>query len=102
MTIKSKYAAILLSGTLLLAVTSMPLQASDPAELHRSQCIACHAKMTGGDGGVLYKREDRIVKSKFELEQRVAYCARGAHTDWNDEEIYAVTNYLNELIYQFP
>ena len=58
--------------------------------------------MTGGDGGLLYKRDDRIVKSKSELEQRVAHCARGAYTDWNDEEITAVTDYLNKLIYQFP
>ena len=102
MTIKTKCTAILPSGILLLAIASMPLQANDPAELHRSKCIACHAKMTGGDGGVLYKRDDRIVESKSELEQRVAYCSSGAHTDWSDEETAAVANYLNELIYQFP
>ena len=102
MIIKIKYIAFLIAGILLFTVGSLPLQANDPAELHRSQCVACHAKMTGGDGALLYKRDDRIVKTKSELEQRTAYCARGAHTGWNDEEVTAVANYLNELIYQFP
>ncbi len=102
MIIKIKYFSILLTGTFFLAIGSLPVQASDPAELHRSQCISCHAKMTGGDGSLIYKRDDRIVTTKSELQQRVAYCAQGAHTDWNDNEITAVSNYLNELIYQFP
>ena len=76
--------------------------ASDAAELHRTNCLACHAKMTGGDGGVLYKRSDRIVNSKAELEQRVAHCAKGAHTNWSNTEMSAVADYLNELIYKFP
>ena len=92
----------LLAGIILLATSNQALWASEAAELHRSQCIACHAKMTGGDGGVLYKRNDSIIKNKSELKQRVIHCAYGAHTDWSDTEIMAVANYLNQLIYQFP
>ena len=94
--------SILLTGILLLAVGGQTLWANDAAELHRTKCIACHVKMTGGDGGVLYKRDDGIVKNKLELKQRVAHCAHGAHTGWNDAEIAAVADYLDKLIYQFP
>ena len=102
MTVKFINKIIILGGIASIVFSHQTSGASDAHELHRTSCIACHAKMTGGDGGVLYKRTDRIVNNKIELAQRVAYCANGAHTNWNDAEVTAVTNYLNELIYQFP
>lgn len=99
---KIKRETILLAGFIFALQYNQVLWADDVAELHRTNCLACHAKMTGGDGGVLYKRNDRIVNSKTELEQRVAHCAKGAHTNWIKAEISAVADYLNELIYKFP
>ena len=93
---------IVLTGILLSLLFSQSLLANDAGDLHRSSCIACHTKMTGGDGGLLYKRSDRIVNNKSELEQRVAYCARGANTNWSSTDIAAVANYLNEIVYKFP
>lgn len=90
---------------LLISLSYSPyLQADsdDAAELHRSHCIGCHSRMTGGDGSLIYKRDDRIVQNKQELRQRVTHCSEGAKTNWNDSEITAVTDFLNEVIYQFP
>ena len=102
MTVSPIIKPCLVAGILYAIAINPLLWASDVAELHRSKCIACHAKMTGGDGGVLYKRNDSIVQNKSQLIQRVEYCAQGAHTNWNSEQVSAVAQYLNELIYQFP
>ena len=102
MTKQPKHIAIILIGICLLATDSQLLLANNAAELHQSNCIGCHARMTGGDGSVLYKRNDGIVNNKTELEQRVLHCANGASLNWSKSEITAVINYLNELVYQFP
>ena len=69
--------------------------------LHQSACIECHSLMTGGDGSVLYKREDRIVQSMEALEKQVARCSSGANTDWNNTQLKSVIGYLNQEHYHF-
>lgn len=69
--------------------------------LHETACIECHSLMTGGDGSVLYKREDRIVTSLKALEKQVLRCSNGADTGWNDDQINSVINFLNESYYRF-
>ena len=69
--------------------------------LYETACIDCHSRMTGGDGSVLYKREDRFVTSARALFERVSYCAEAASAPWDKAEIEAVTNYLNENYYHF-
>ena len=57
--------------------------------------------MTGGDGTVLYQRDDKIVTSMDGLHKRVIHCASSAAPDWTEADINAVTNYLNENYYHF-
>lgn len=70
-------------------------------ELHASQCIECHSRMTGGDGSVLYKREDRIAASESSLAARVKHCSEGAKTNWSQDQIDSVTHYLNTTYYHY-
>ncbi len=69
--------------------------------LHQSNCVECHSRMTGGDGTVIYKRDDRIARTYKELDSRVTHCAKGANTGWSKPEVDVVTQYLNEQYYQF-
>jgi cytochrome c553 len=75
--------------------------AEDGKTLYQASCIECHSRMTGGDGTVLYQRDDKIVSSLIELHDRVAHCANAAATNWSEADIQAVTDYLNENFYHF-
>ena len=75
--------------------------ANEGQELHQAQCIECHSNMTGGDGSVLYKRDDKIVQSMLQLEKRVTHCATGADTDWDKVQLKAVIDYLNKNFYLY-
>lgn len=71
------------------------------SELHAASCIECHSRMTGGDGSVLYKRIDRMVTSKDALSARVQHCTQGTNTNWSQDQIKLVTEYLNTSYYKF-
>ena len=75
--------------------------AGEGQDLYQTQCIECHGKMTGGDGSLLYKRDDRIAVSMHALEDRVKHCAKGANANWNSAQIKAVTEFLNNSFYQY-
>ena len=93
----------LLPSLLLLSLTFISLSsyAEDGQALHQSECIECHGRMTGGDGHVIYTRDERIARNATELKARVTHCANGANTGWNDTQINAVTSYLNEQYYNY-
>ena len=84
-----------------LAFTTLGSHAEDGQALHQSECTECHGRMTGGDGHVIYTRDERIVKNASELKARVTHCANGANTGWNQTQISAVTDYLNQQFYQY-
>lgn len=75
--------------------------ANEGEQLHQSNCVTCHSRMTGGDGTVLYERADRIARTLNELNQRVEYCANGANAHWNKTQLGIVSQYLNESFYQY-
>lgn len=85
----------------LITLISLTSHAQDGQALHQSECIECHSRMTGGDGHVIYSRDDRIVKNISELKARVAHCSNGSSTDWNENQIDTVVNYLNEKYYSY-
>ncbi len=87
--------------SLSLIFISVNLHAEDGQALHQSECIECHSNMTGGDGHVIYTREERIVNNLAALNARVTHCANGADTGWNDSQISAVTQYLNKQFYHY-
>ena len=86
---------------LLTCISSSHADKKSTVDLHRSHCVGCHARMTGGDGTLVYKRDDSIVQNKQELRQRVTHCSNGAQTNWSESEITSVTNFLNAVIYNF-
>ncbi len=93
----------LLPNLLLLSLSFVTVSshAEDGQALHQSECTECHGRMTGGDGHVIYTRDERIVRNIVELKARVTHCANGANTRWNETQISAVTNYLNQQFYQY-
>lgn len=93
--------ATLVSGA---AMADDPWGKADPSlgkTLHDKSCIACHARMYGGDGSKMYVREGRLVSSKQELLQRVAACSAMAKAGWLPEEEGAVAAWLNQQYYKF-
>lgn len=94
---KTTQSILIILSTLLLPCTAI----ASGSDLHASSCIECHSKMTGGDGSVLYKRTDRIVTTKSSLAARVKHCAEGANTNWSQDQINTVTEYLDSNYYHF-
>ncbi len=77
------------------------LFAEDGQTLHDSYCTECHSRMTGGDGHVIYTRDDRMAKNIEQLQARVMHCSKGSDTGWDDIQIDSVTQYLNEQYYHY-
>jgi cytochrome c553 len=69
--------------------------------LHSAHCTRCHAAMTGGDGAVLYTREQRLVNSMQELMAQVRYYQSRLKLHWSHADIDDVAHYLNQRYYQF-
>ncbi|MFK7794173.1 MAG: hypothetical protein AB8B89_02380 [Gammaproteobacteria bacterium] len=84
-----------------LAFVTLSSHAEDGQALHQSECTECHGRITGGDGHVIYTRDESIVKNTSELNTRVTHCANGASTGWKESQISAVTDYLNQQFYHY-
>lgn len=96
------YFALLLP---LPALAEAPWGNADPKQgeaLHAQSCVACHARLQGGDGSAMYTREERLVHNRRELLQRVATCNAMVKTGWFPEEEAAVAAWLNQRYYRFP
>jgi len=70
-------------------------------ELHQKSCVACHARMYGGDGSKMYSRDGRMLSNKLELLQRVAACNAQVSAGWFPEEEASVAAWLNQHYYRF-
>ena len=91
---------ILFASSLLISLLQTGF-AGQGQTLHTSECIECHSRITGGDGHVLYTRNDRLAITLEKLRQRVSHCAQGANTGWTNAQIKAVTEYLNSHFYHY-
>jgi hypothetical protein len=87
---------ILLSGVFLQTAA-----AQDDAALHEENCIACHSAMTGGEGSVLYTRDDRVVTSSDALTKQVNRCQSSLELGWSKTQIDSMQQYLNQSFYKF-
>ncbi len=67
---------------------------SSPHALYESNCIKCH-------GSEIYTREDRKVTSLDALGRQVQRCETALGLRWFDEDIDAMTAYLNDKFYRF-
>ncbi|MFO7593558.1 MAG: cytochrome c [Pseudomonadota bacterium] len=87
-------AAPLLAGTAQADVTR-------GEKLHNDQCISCHAARFDNNGAAIYTREDRRVNSLAGLKKQVNRCKNNLSIQWFDDEVQAVTDYLNATYYHF-
>jgi hypothetical protein len=71
------------------------------AALHAKACTACHSRMYGKDGSLIYTRDGRQLSNKLELQQRVAACNASVSAGWFPEEENSVAAWLNKHYYKF-
>lgn len=70
-------------------------------QLHQEKCVACHARMYGGDGSKIYTRDGRMLSTRLEVLQRVAACNASMNSGWFPEEEGHVAAWLNARFYRF-
>jgi cytochrome c553 len=81
--------------TFILLLAGLPAaQAADGKQLVEENCTSCH------DDSV-YSRKDRRVTSLEGLQKQVKRCELNLGLKWFDDEINAVTGYLNDTYYRF-
>jgi cytochrome c len=84
---------------------SLPAQAAADAKLgkplHDKQCVACHVKLMGGDGSLMYTRKPRLINDAVALEKRVAACSARTDAPWLPEDEANVAAWLNKTYYKF-
>lgn len=62
--------------------------------LHDTHCMQCHSPD-------IYTRENRLINSFAELQERVRQCELSNELTWFEEDINAVIDYLNTTYYKF-
>ena len=79
-----------------LLVSGSPVLSDETAgkAQHDKYCQKCH------DDSV-YTRPDRFIKDRTALQKQVARCGLNSGAQWFDEDIEAVTLYLNQTYYKF-
>lgn len=80
--------------TLLMILLSGPLFADKGKSLYQENCTRCHSTE-------VFTKADRSVKSLEELKIRVKQCSLASESNWGDEEISIVVDYLNKKFYKF-
>jgi mono/diheme cytochrome c family protein len=85
---------LLLSFSLLPMLAVADDDGADPKALVEGNCVSCH-------GPEVYTRADRRVQSLPALGKQVRMCEQNLGLRWFDDQIDAVTAYLNDQYYQF-
>jgi mono/diheme cytochrome c family protein len=94
-----------------LLVASAPLvAAADPfpgADLangrrihYESKCASCHTEKTGRDEGFIYLRDERKVKTIFELKRYVSLCNSELRLELFPEDERDVAAFVNQQWYK--
>ena len=79
---------------ILFSLVSANALAVDGKQVYHKNCTGCH-------GTEVFTRPNRRVKNMAELSSRVRQCSYATEVKWFDEEINAVTDYLNKSFYKF-
>ena len=79
---------------LLGAIHAVADEPIDAHALHQQNCVKCH-------GTDIYTRPDRKVTSYDGLSRQVRRCETALGLRWFDEDIAAMTAYLNRDFYRF-
>lgn len=88
----------MLGALLLLASTAHASEQPDPLKgkmlFEKSNCLDCH-------GSEVFTRDDRKVTDYGALEKQVRRCDANLSTNWFDDQVLDVVEYLNTTYYQF-
>lgn len=98
--------ALITLSLLAMALFTSPSQAADAnrgAQLHKEQCMGCHAPRLGfgNDGNDIYTRANRRVTSLPGLQKQVNRCKNNLQIVWFDEDVDDVVKHLNSSFYHF-
>ena len=70
-------------------------------QIHESKrCASCHIEKTGRDEAFIYLRDDRKVKTLFDLRRMVSICSTQLQLDLFPEDERDVAAYLNQRFYK--
>ncbi|KPJ92899.1 MAG: hypothetical protein AMJ55_09050 [Gammaproteobacteria bacterium SG8_15] len=78
-------------------LTALPAFAADVEKgkkLYTERCGGCHDTK-------VHTRPNRIVHTYEDLVNRVRFCDNAAKANLSEEEIYDVSDYLNDTFYKF-
>lgn len=94
----------LLAGLFLGLILAQPARAGqhDPnwgASLHKAECAGCHK--APHNAAFYQSRRGKKLKSRASVFTMVQSCANYFNIAWFDEEVDAVTNYLNTKYYKY-
>ncbi|WP_298218790.1 cytochrome c [Halothiobacillus sp.] len=100
----TKHALSLILAALVCSTFALPAaaEAHDPswgASLHAQHCAACHA--APHDAAFYESRRGGKIQNFESLQTKVQSCANHFNLPWFDEEVSAVSTYLNQNYYQF-
>lgn len=87
----------ILCGMLLLVtniITAQDFSGEQARDLHDESCLTCHQSS-------IYQRIDRRVMSMPQLHTQVLACSVENDTGWFNDEVSAVSDYLNGAYYLF-
>lgn len=85
---------ILIWTTILYFPVISKLHAADGEAIYNKDCTGCH-------GTEVFTRPDRRINNRADLQNRVRQCSYATGTQWFDEEIIAVTDFLDKNFYKF-
>lgn len=86
--------AISLATNLLFASSGHAADQALGKKLYSENCVKCH-------GAEMYTRKDRKVHSLSTLKTFVQGCATNLNLSWFEDEVEAVTAYMNKEFYKF-
>lgn len=93
----------LIPAGLLAVALSAPLQAADLVrgeELHEAKCAGCHKTPHNDTFYNTRKVEGRKFVNKASLTTMVQACVTYFNVDWFDDDVEAVSAYLNHTYYK--
>lgn len=77
-------------------VDAQPMRDATRGELlYSTHCIACHSTQ-------VHWRDKKLVTNWTSLRTEVGRWQKSAGLEWGDDDIAAVTRYLNALYYHYP
>ena len=89
-----KYSPLFFCVTAILFATPQWALAGKGEDVYKRDCTGCH-------GSEVFTRADRRIKNLASLQKRVRQCSYAVEAKWFDEDVNAVTEYLNKQFYKF-